>query len=219
MSSIFWNTIASYNQATWAAQLIICAAGILLTVCLYRNPTDRIKIIYKLFLSFCFAWISIVFFILYGSIQLNKFLTASLFGLISFLFFIDVFANKTTFTRNKKYNKISSFLYILLAFYPLFSLILGKHFPVLTTWLMPCPLTVFAIALLISFFPQIDFKVFTLLVLWALSGLPKIFMFQVPEDSILFISGILAILVWLSSVKKGKQDLRERRLYEHDQTS
>ena len=32
---IFWNTIAQYNEATWWTQLLITAAGILLTTQLY----------------------------------------------------------------------------------------------------------------------------------------------------------------------------------------
>ena len=35
----FWNTIAQYNEATWWAQILITAAGILLTALLYRRPT------------------------------------------------------------------------------------------------------------------------------------------------------------------------------------
>ncbi len=40
---IFWNTIAQYNENTWWAQIIITAAGILLTTLFYRKPTLRTK--------------------------------------------------------------------------------------------------------------------------------------------------------------------------------
>lgn len=210
MSVQFWNTIAEYNQATWVAQSIICAIGMVLTIILYQKPSRQVKILYKLFLSFCFAWIAIVFFLLYGSAELNKYKTAALFALISILFIVDIFLNKTTFTKNKSYAKISYILYLSMFMYPLFSLMLGKHFPTITTWLMPCPLTVFTIALFISFFPLIDLKVFVLLIFWALTGLPKMFMFNVPEDIILFISGVIAILVWLLWAKKSRKNRIER---------
>lgn len=204
MSDLFWNTIINYNQATWAAQIVIYAIGLLLTVLLYKRPSKGITIAYKLFLAFCFGWIAIVFFLLYGSVELNKYVTASFFSLIAILFVIDVFVGKTEFVRNTKYNKLVCLLFILLFSYPFVSLALGKHFPGITTWLMPCPLTVFAIAVMISFFPRIDYKVFVLLILWALGGLPKIFMFKVPEDLILFISGAMALLVWVQQVRDKK---------------
>lgn len=205
MPELFWRTISEYNQATWIAQVAINGIGLVLTVLLYVKPNRGTKIAFKLFLTFCFGWIAIVFFLLHGSVELNKYVTATLFGLMSILFIVDVFINKTEFIRNTKYSKWAYLLYILFFTYPFLSLALGKHFPAITTWLMPCPLTVFAIAVMISFFPRIDYKIFVLLILWALGGLPKIFMFKVPEDVILFISGIVAILVWVLHVRDKKQ--------------
>jgi len=205
MPEMFWRTISGYNQATWKAQIAIYAIGILLTVLLYKNPNNGTKKAFKLFLAFCFGWIAIMFFLLHGSAELNKYVTATLFGLISILFLVDVFINKNEFIKNKKYSKWAYFLYILFFTYPFLSFALGKHFPTITTWLMPCPLTVYTIAVLISFFPRIDYKIFVLLIMWALGGLPKIFMFKVPEDVILFISGIVAILVWVLHVRDKKQ--------------
>jgi len=69
---------------------------------------------------------------------------------------------------------------------------------------MPCPLTAYTITLLISFSKSVDYKVLFLLVLWALTGLPKIFIFNVPEDIILFISGICALVVFIPKVLQKK---------------
>ncbi|MDR5587913.1 MULTISPECIES: DUF6064 family protein [Clostridium] len=205
MSVIFWNTISNYNKSTWIAQLIICAIGLVLTRLIYIKPTKIVKISLKIFLSFSFAWISIVFFILNGSNELNKYLTATLFGSIALLFFIDIFKDNIIFERNKRFNKLVFILYILFLAYPLISIILGHAYPAITTWLMPCPLVVYSITLLVSFSTKVDYKILILLIFWALTGLPKIFMFGVPEDFILFLSGILAIYVWTLIIKERKK--------------
>ena len=49
---IFWNTIAQYNEATWWTQLLITAAGILLTTQLYRKPTLWAKRSMKIYMVF-----------------------------------------------------------------------------------------------------------------------------------------------------------------------
>lgn len=92
--------------------------------------------------------------------------------------------------------------------YTLISRIFGHAYPSITTWLMPCPLVVYSITLLISFSTRVDYKILILLIFWVLTGLPKIFMFGVPEDFILFVSGILAIFIWSLIIKK-KKELRE----------
>ena len=44
MNELFWQTIARYNATTWPVQLAILAAGILLTVLLYRRPSRATKL-------------------------------------------------------------------------------------------------------------------------------------------------------------------------------
>ena len=48
----FWNTIARYNEGTWMAQAVITLAGILLTVLLYRRPTQGVKRTMKAYMVF-----------------------------------------------------------------------------------------------------------------------------------------------------------------------
>ena len=62
---IFWNTIAQYNEATWWTQLLITAAGILLTTQLYRKPTLWAKRSMKIYMVFLNGWISIVYYMMY----------------------------------------------------------------------------------------------------------------------------------------------------------
>ncbi|MGC9393482.1 MAG: DUF6064 family protein [Anaerolineae bacterium] len=62
--------------------------------------------------------------------------------------------------------------------------------------LFPCPLTVFAIALVAAAVPNVDKKVFIALLPWALLGLPKCFgALDCYEDCVLFASGVYGLVV------------------------
>ena len=61
----FWNTIAQYNESTWWAQILITAAGILLTALLYRRPTVWTKRSMKIYMVFLNGWIALVYYAMY----------------------------------------------------------------------------------------------------------------------------------------------------------
>lgn len=205
-AEMFWNTILFYNNATILYQAIMFFVGFVLTIWLYMKPSQIAKVSMKIYLAFSFAWISIVFFILYDKSIMGHFIASPLFGIISILFIVDIFINKTKFEFNKsKTVKISVILfYLLYLTYPFVSFIIGHSFPRIVTLIMPCPLTVFTITLMVSSMPKIDKKVFALLLVWGITALPKIFKFQVPEDWILFISGIYGLVMLIDSFFRYK---------------
>lgn len=47
----FWNTIASYNAATWPAQLALTLAAVVLTLLLYFRPSPAVRIAMKVFMA------------------------------------------------------------------------------------------------------------------------------------------------------------------------
>jgi hypothetical protein len=68
--------------------------------------------------------------------------------------------------------------------------------------LFPCPLTVFAIALVAAASPKADKKVFIALLPWALMGLPKCFgALDCYEDCILFATGVYGLVVLIKDRK------------------
>jgi len=207
-ADMFWNTISSYNNATIFYQTVIFFIGLLLTIWLYTNPSQKAKVSMKIYLAFCFAWISIVFFILYDKSVIGHFIASPLFGVISILFIVDIFVNKTKFEFNKikAIQIVVAIFYLLYLIYPILSFIIGHRFPKIVTLIMPCPITVFAITIMVHSMPKIDKKVFVLLLIWGITALPKVFKFQVPEDWILFASGIygLAMLIYYFFVIKLK---------------
>ena len=100
---IFWNTIAQYNEATWWTQLLITAAGILLTTQLYRKPTLWAKRSMKIYMVFLNGWISVVYYMMYCGARGHHYILAIFWGVIALLWLWDLFTDYTPFERNPKY--------------------------------------------------------------------------------------------------------------------
>ena len=145
---IFWNTIAQYNEATWWTQLLITAAGILLTTQLYRKPTLWAKRSMKIYMVFLNGWISIVYYMMYCGARGHHHILAIFWGVIAVLWLWDLFTGYTPFERNPKYKVLVGVLYAMPFLYPLLSWARGMEFPMMTTTVMPCSVAVFTIGLL-----------------------------------------------------------------------
>ncbi len=107
---IFWNTIAQYNEATWWAQLLITAAGILLATRLYRKPTLWAKRALKIYMVFLNGWISIVYYMMYCGARGHHHILAIFWGVIALLWLWDLFTDYTPFERNPKYKVLVGIL-------------------------------------------------------------------------------------------------------------
>ena len=134
---IFWNTIAQYNEATWWAQFLITAAGILLTTQLYRKPTLWAKRSMKIYMVFLNGWISIVYYMMYCGARGHHHILAIFWGVIAVLWLWDLFTGYTPFERNPKYKVLVGVLYAMPFLYPLLSWARGMEFPMMTTTVMP----------------------------------------------------------------------------------
>ena len=116
---IFWNTIAQYNEATWWTQLLITAAGILLTTQLYRKPTLWAKRSMKIYMVFLNGWISVVYYMMYCGARGHHYILAIFWGVIALLWLWDLFTDYTPFERNPKYKVLVGVLYAMPFLYPL----------------------------------------------------------------------------------------------------
>jgi hypothetical protein len=77
--------------------------------------------------------------------------------------------------------------------------------------MMPCPLTVFAIALVAGAAPNVDKKVFVALLPWALMGLPKCLgALDCYEDCILFAAGVYGLIVLIKNWKARPSEMTPR---------
>ena len=157
----------------------------------------------KGFLSFVFVWDGIVWFLIFAKSPMSTFF-GPLFVIVAILFAVDIFMKKIEFRLpDVKWQRYITIFWVLLAFlYPVIGLALGHYYPKTCTPMMPCPLTVFAIALVTAAIPKVDKKVYVLLLPWALMGLPKCLgALECYEDCILFIAGVYGLIMLVRNWK------------------
>ena len=166
----FWNTIAQYNESTWWAQILITAAGVLLTALLYRRPTVRAKRSMKIYMVFLNGWIALgVLSAMYCDTRSYHYVLASILGsTVALIWLWDLFTGYTPFERNPKYRVLAGVLYAMPFLYPLLSWARGMEFPMMTTTVMPCSVAAFTIGLLLAFSRKVNLLVILFLCHWAL---------------------------------------------------
>jgi hypothetical protein len=200
----FWTQVGAYNEATSPAQLVLIIAAAVLTYRVFTKPGVKTDVLMKAFLSFAFAWNGVVFFLIFVRSPISTFTGVPLFMVVAVLFAVDIFAKKTQFRLpDAKWKKSLTIFWVLLAFlYPLIGWTLGHVYPKTCTPMMPCPLTVFALALVAAAMPHVDRKVYVFLLPWALMGLPKCLgALDCYEDCILFAAGVYSLTILIKSWK------------------
>jgi hypothetical protein len=96
---------------------------------------------------------------------------------------------------------------------------LGHLYPRTLLPVFPCPLTVFAIALVAAAAPKVDKKVFILLLPWALLGLPKCLgSLDCYEDCILFASGVYGLVELIRTWRTRGVDVRKEPTVQREAT-
>jgi hypothetical protein len=214
----FWTRVGTYNEATWPVLIAMIAAAAFLTYRVFLRPGARTDLWLKAFLAFAFAWNGIVFFLVYMKNPVSMFTGAPLFILVALLFALDIRAKRTRFQPPATtWKKGLTLFWIVLAFlHPVIGWPLGHIYPQTLLPVLPCPLTVFAIALVAGAAPNVDKKVFVLLLPWALLALPKCFgALNCYEDCILFASGVYGVVelvrMWKARPAVGREELVVQR--------
>jgi hypothetical protein len=200
----FWNHIATYNETTWLVQAMMIIAAVYLTYRVFARPGARTDVWMKAFLAFVFAWDGIVLFLVFLRNPISMFTGVPLFIIVSILFVVDIFVKKIHFKlpEGRWMRGLTIAWIALTVLYPLLGWPLGHTWPKVLLPLFPCPLTVFAIALVAAAVPKTDKKIFIALLPWALLGLPKCFgALDCYEDCILFASGVYGLIVLIKNWK------------------
>ena len=206
----FWTRVGAYNEATLLIQAVMIIAAVILTYRVFAKPGAKTDVWMKAFLSVAFAWDGVVFFLIFLRNPVSMFTGAPLFIAVSVLFAVDILAKKTKLhLPDAKWKRGLTIVWLLLvALYPLVGWVfVGHAYPRTLLPLFPCPLTVFAIALVTAATPNVDKKVFIALLPWALMSLPKCFgALDCYEDCILFAAGVYGLIVLIKNWKAQPSD-------------
>jgi hypothetical protein len=199
----FWNQMSAYNEATLPVQISMMIIAVVLTYFVLVKASARANTLMKLFLSFAFAWTGIVFFLIFARSIVSA-VASVLFIIIAILFALDIFKKKIEFRLPVAiWQRYLTVFWILLVFlYPVIGMALGHHYPATCMPMAPCPLTVFAIALVAAAIPKVDRKVYIFLLPWAILSLPKCLgALDCYEDCILFATGVYGLVLLVKNWK------------------
>jgi hypothetical protein len=203
-SESFWNQVSRYNQDTILIQIILLAIIVILIYYLFARPGKKTDTCLKVYFVFLFAWNGAVFFLLYASNPISTYFGAPLFFILAIFFLVDLFTKGTQFRIPEvRWKRAATLIWFLLVlFYPLIGLAFSHTYPAIITPLMPCPMTVLAIALMTSSSPRTNRIILLLLLSWALAGLPKCLgALDCYEDCILFAAGVYGLVILVKDWK------------------
>ena len=141
----FWNTIASYNAATWPAQLALTLAAVVLTLLLYFRPSPAVRIAMKVFMALLNFWIAGVYYLVCCEPREHHDLLALFWAIMGCIWVYDLAVGHASLQRTGNHKAFAALLFAMPLVYPLFSLLLGRTFPMITSPVMPCSVAVFTI--------------------------------------------------------------------------
>jgi len=208
----FFNIIIAYNQAAWPMQWVLNLMAVAALVLLFRRaPTSGQGI--AAILALLWLWTGIAYHLVYfTTINPAAYLFAGFYLLAALLFFwTGVVRGRLQFAAGwSGWNMIGAVLiaYALLV-YPLLSRFLGHGYPMMPTFGLPCPSTIFTIGMLCFLAPPFPRYVLLIPVLWTLVGTQAAFLFGVWQDMGLMVAGVIGIgLVF----KRAKSSLSDRKV-------
>ena len=201
---IFWNTIASYNAATWHLQILIVIIAAVLTALLYRRPSHKVKVAMKLFMAALNFWIAGVYYLIYCAGRDYNEMYALFWAIMGGIWIYDLLIKHASLECTGKHNKFALVLFAMPFVYPVASLMLGRHFPMMTSPVMPCSVAVFTIGLMLAFSERVNIVLSMFLCHWALISFSKIYFFGIPEDYILACSVVPALYIFFREYIQSK---------------
>ena len=144
----------------------------------------------KLYLIFLNVWIAAVYYMIYCEPRSYNSDLAGFWGIMAIFWIYDLKVNYTPVDRTHNQTALAVLLCMLPLAYPLFSIIRGMSFPMMTSPVMPCSVAVFTIGLLLAFSKRVNIFLVMFLCHWALIGFTKTYFFHIPEDFLLASSAV-----------------------------
>ena len=195
----FFEVLGRYNEDLMPLQLGLFLLGLSAFGALVVRRPDSDRVISAI-LAGLWAWMGIIYHLMYFR-EVNAAATlfgAAFIGAAAIFVWTGVVQGRLVFDCGNRARRIAG--HALLAYslvaYPILSTMLGREFPELPTFGLPCPTTIFTLGLLAFLaapFPRI---VFVVPVAWALIGAQAAFLLGVYEDLGLLAAGLVG--VWLA---------------------
>ena len=205
-----WDLFNKYDQAFFPFHYIISAIALTLVFFIVVKPGKKTGVFANLFFMLCYLWIGTGFYLIYRNeltMRIQYFQPVLMF-LIALCFGIDLVKGRNDYKIPENgINRIITIFLITYSIvgYPLMGWLLKHPYAVQISGSMflwvpilgayPCPTTIFAIALLTGSLPDVDWKVLSLLILWAILSVvgKPVLEYHAYEDIVLFIAGLYGV--------------------------
>jgi hypothetical protein len=204
----FFEVFGRYNEAVMPLQIGLFLLGLSAfgAMVVRRRDSDRVI---SAILAGLWAWMGVVYHLMYFR-EVNP--AATLFG-IMFLGGAAIFAwagvvqGRLVFDCESRTRRITGHVLIAyaLVFYPFVSAVLGREFPEMPTFGLPCPTTVFTIGMLAFLAAPFPRYVFAIPIAWALIGAQAALLLGVYEDLGLLVAGLAGVWLVFDPPAKVKQ--------------
>ena len=217
----FLAVFAAYNETIWPAQVLAYLLGLLMVVLIIR-PSARSSRWVAAGLAAMWLWTGVAYHGMnFSTISAGAWGFAALF-VVQGLLFIEagVVRGRLAFGPRKDCNNwIGSMRWMgwaLVAYasigYPLLGQLLGHGYPAMPIFgVTPCPVTIFAFGLFLLTTEPIPRRLLVIPVVWSLIGGSAAFLLAVPQDWVLFVSGV-TVLALLRRDADRRRDESERRM-------
>ncbi len=151
----------------------------------------------KVFLIALYLWIAVAYYSIYCAERSYSNVMALFWVMLAVSWLWDLVTDYTPFERNPQHTKLACVLLVMPFLYPIFSLLRGMTFPMITSPVMPCSVVIFTIGLMLMFSRKTNLFIVLLLCHWSVIGISKTYYFDIPEDYLLTTASIPAVYVFL----------------------
>jgi hypothetical protein len=192
----FFDVFAYYNERVWPAQLALNAAALACMALLLRPSAGSGRII-SLLLAGLWAWVGVAYhFVHFTDINPAAWLFGAIFlaGSFAFAWFGAVKSDLRFYPYGGLRGVIGwALLLYAVLLYPLLGYLLGHRYPAAPTFGLPCPTTLFTLALLLFAAAPVPRWTFVAPIAWALIGAMAAFRLGVVEDLGLLAATVAAV--------------------------
>jgi hypothetical protein len=203
----FFEVFSRYNESVMPLQIGLFLLGLSAfgAMVVRRRDSDRVI---SATLAGLWIWMGVVYHLIYFR-EVNP--AAALFG-VMFLGGAAVFAwvgvvqGRLVFDCESRARRIAghSLIAYALVFYPFLSMVLGREFPEMPTFGLPCPTTIFTIGMLAFLSAPFPRYVFAIPIAWALIGSQAALLLGVYEDLGLLVAGLAGVWLAFDSPREAK---------------
>lgn len=207
----FFAVFTQYNEDVWPAHVLLNLLALGAIILALRGGALDGRIISTV-LSFFWGWMAFAYHFAYFT-AINP--AAWLFGLVfiagAFWFmWMGSVKNRLHFHPSAGIRGWAGGFLIGFALvgYPLLGFVLGRRYPAVPTFGLPCPTTIFTIGILLFLPRPVPRSVFVVPLVWATAGSVAAFQLGVVEDLGLLVAGLIGLVAVIFSPGQAPDDKR-----------